>query len=423
MSSLVLSGVSDGDLETMYERTITDFSRIATELSAVEGEEARAEMALTYLHETVFTRYSALQTRFDTVLINGSFNCVSSSVFYALLMQYLGYSVHGVVTKDHAFCRVILSDSQGFDVETTTPHGFNPGKKTEFTDDFGTVTGFSYVPPGNYRDRTDVTIVDLIALIAQNRMSYLEERNQYREALAIGVDRFAFYNRDPLQRAEFIRGVQNLIAQYNRKQQYAEALSLLNEVVDVYGQEGFSEMYSAMLNNRCLELVKAGRSEEARVLYDSAVSRNLVSSSVARDISVMISESILSRVVENGPLDQSRIAIMDAWTRRDITIDRRNEYIVYIYSKEIQTWLSRQDFERSLELVEEALTLTGGSTRLTQIRTSVNQAIATDYHNRFATLFNAGKRTEAFSVLDEGLGRFPRDSRLLRDKSLSDTYR
>ena len=117
------------------------------EVADVSDQAALAERALTFLHKNLFTTYSVQQTRVDTALETGVYNCVSSAVLYLILARSVGLSVGGVRTADHAFCSVLVNGQQ-IDVETTNPFGFNPGAKKDFTDSFGKVTGFTMFRPG-----------------------------------------------------------------------------------------------------------------------------------------------------------------------------------------------------------------------------------------------------------------------------------
>ena len=77
----------------------------------------------------------------------------------------------------------VTVDGTPVDVETTNVHGFDPGKKKEFTDSFGAVTGYSYVPPSNYADRTTISLQELLALVLYNRASEAAQQGRYREAV------------------------------------------------------------------------------------------------------------------------------------------------------------------------------------------------------------------------------------------------
>src|SRR5208337_2256614 len=122
------------------------------EVANLSDQSALAERALTFLHRNLFTSYSVLQTRVDTVLETGVFNCVSSAVLYMILARSVGLSVGGIRTTDHAFCTVLVN-GEPVDVETTNPYGYNPGTRKEFSDSFGKLTGFRYVPPSSSTDR------------------------------------------------------------------------------------------------------------------------------------------------------------------------------------------------------------------------------------------------------------------------------
>ncbi|MDR0639896.1 MAG: hypothetical protein LBG27_13530 [Spirochaetaceae bacterium] len=166
---------------------------LAEALSVATGESSdaeKAELVLQFMYEKTLKRYSLNQTQLDVLLSSGTYNCVSSAVFYLILGKSIGLDVKGVVTRDHAFATV---ESEGalIDVETTNKFGFNPGNKKEFTDDFGKTTGFAYVPPGNYRNRAQISPIELVSLIMGNRISMLESRKRFADALPIAVDRAA----------------------------------------------------------------------------------------------------------------------------------------------------------------------------------------------------------------------------------------
>ena len=54
--------------------------RFRSEVADVSDQSALAERALTFLHKNLFTSYSVLQTRVDSALETGVYNCVSSAV-------------------------------------------------------------------------------------------------------------------------------------------------------------------------------------------------------------------------------------------------------------------------------------------------------------------------------------------------------
>ena len=148
-AALEFSGASEAAAGAAKDRLASLLLKFRAEVADVSDQGVLAERALTFLHKNLFTTYSVTQTRVDTVLETGVFNCVSSAVLYLALTRSVGLSVAGVRTTDHAFATVLVNGQQ-VDVETTNPFGYNPGAKKEFTDTFGRTTGYSYVPPGNY---------------------------------------------------------------------------------------------------------------------------------------------------------------------------------------------------------------------------------------------------------------------------------
>jgi len=157
----------------------------------------KAEFILNYMHKNILKTYSLHQTRIDTMLSTGRYNCVSSAVLYMILCESLDILTFGVITKDHAFIKIPAGDTE-VDVETTTAYGFDPGNRKEFHDQFGKVTGFAYVPAKNYRDRETVGSMQLISLIMNNRIAELERQRRWDEAVVLAIDRAALLFGDSL---------------------------------------------------------------------------------------------------------------------------------------------------------------------------------------------------------------------------------
>jgi hypothetical protein len=150
----------------------------------------RAEFILGFMHKKLLKSYSHYQTKIGALLSNGRYNCVSSAVLYMILCRSAGLYVRGVMTKDHAFT-VLHTGESDIDVETTNLYGFDPGSRKEFSDHFGRVTGFAYVPVHNYRDRQTIGQIELVSLILNNRIANLESGGNYTDAIPVAVDRTA----------------------------------------------------------------------------------------------------------------------------------------------------------------------------------------------------------------------------------------
>jgi hypothetical protein len=185
-ASLIASGIEGPGLDSyaMEINELLDSAPPATGNVAVDGE-----MLLQWMHEEILSRYVEQQTSLDILLDRGTYNCVSSAVLYLILTRSRDIPVHGVLTTDHAFCRIPASGgSEGIDVETTTAYGFDPGVRRDAVDSFTGRTGFSYVPPGNYRMRSRIGEKELISLIYQNRISALQKSGRWDETIGLARD-------------------------------------------------------------------------------------------------------------------------------------------------------------------------------------------------------------------------------------------
>ena len=88
--ALLASGVQQKEM-TRFKRSIDSITldlSVALETRKVSGQTIeRAEFILHWLHSRFFRSYKAKQTRLDTSLQNKDFNCVSSSVLYAIVCR------------------------------------------------------------------------------------------------------------------------------------------------------------------------------------------------------------------------------------------------------------------------------------------------------------------------------------------------
>ena len=244
----------------------------------------RAEFVLNYMHKNILRTYSLYQTRIDTLLSNGRYNCVSSSVLYSILCESLGIKTFGVVTRDHAFV-IIPAEETEIDVETTTAYGFDPGNRREFHDQFGKVTGFTYVPAGNYSDRETISPLLLISLILNNRIAEMERQRRWADAVPIGIDRaalllgnsLAVINNDLSRKSIFTDPRKDLI---DRLLNYAASLLRSNREEDCLNwaiaasslypdEERWQESIMAAVNNRITRFLRERKLNDAGIFLEN----------------------------------------------------------------------------------------------------------------------------------------------------------
>jgi hypothetical protein len=417
-------------------RAAADAIRRTPGLPATDLE--KGEFILEYMHKNILSSYSLYQSGIDTLLATGRYNCVSSAVLYMVLCRAAGLDVSGVITRDHAFA-LLHSGAESVDVETTNPYGFDPGNRREFHDEFGRLTGFAYVPARNYRDRQTISPIELISLIVSNRISELEMRNRFSEAIPLAVDRAALLSGiapdATAQPSLFGNPANDLV---DRLLNYG--VSLLNSGREEdclrwaalasarYPGDGrWQEHIMAAVNNRIVRLTRAGNFTEARNFLD-AQRGALSATNYAQLDAVLFDNEILDRANRiRGAADGDAViaAVEAARSGGRIAGSRASE----IYSFAVQKTASvlsaapGRDWLAAINYIEGAIARFGSNRELEQALRTYRANRVADFHNRFAAAWNRRSFDEARRILDEGLAEFPGDRQLLSDKETADRYR
>jgi hypothetical protein len=362
-ASLAFSGATDADAFAAKEKLAALVHRFSDEVADVTSQSELGEKVLTFLHKNLFTGYSTLQTRVDTALQTGIYNCVSSAILYMIVARSVGLSVAGVRTTDHAFCTVMIN-GQPVDVETTNALGFNPGAKREFTDSFGKVTGYSYVPPGDYRDRQNIGEKELLSLILYNRVSESWDVRAYKDALQPAVSAFTLLGSDE-SRKLLTGAFTNYISWLGIRQQFAQAVQFTDSVKAAFG--------------RMVDIEQPRRD----IYHNWIVS--LVSANAYQD-----AEAILAQPAVRATLTDSD------WT--ELSVD--------VFQLRAQSQADTGDYTAAAATVADGLKKLGRPDALLR-------SYEVYVHDAVALLYNSRKLTEARTAVDQGLSVYP-DSRMLQ---------
>lgn len=412
-ASLVLSGASESTIaaDTIRLGEIIDQAKRA--IAGDSSDYAKGNALLLFMHKVLLTRYSEPQTRLDTLLRTGEFNCVSSAVLYMILGRAVGLNVEGVYTPDHAFCTVEAKGSW-IDVETTNRYGFDPGSKTAFHDAFGN-TGFTYVPPGNYHLRTPTDGRGLLSFILQNRMSLLERRYRFKEAVGLAVDRYAILdNQTALDDLASEAG--NYCAVLNQGKEYSTGIAFLDAVEKAYGRlPKLVTIMSGLIHNAVLDLANKGNYVQALTLIRERSASGAIDSSEASALRTIVAENRLSVAVKEQPFEKALGVVESSYRNGDISESTYHRYLVPVFGKEAQRTASANGYLAAVKILEQGIKMTGGSSELERgRRIYLNNYIAT-VHNRFAVLFNQREYEKATEVVREGLKIVPDSSVLNQD--------
>jgi hypothetical protein len=368
-ASLGFSGASDAAAGSAKDRLSGLLIKFRGEVADVSDQAVLAERTLTFLHKNLFTSYSVVQTRVDTALETGVYNCVSSAVLYLILARSVGLSVGGVRTSDHAFCTVLVNGQQ-IDVETTNPFGFNPGAKKDFTDSFGKLTGFSYVPPGNYRDRRAIGEKELLSLILYNRVSEYMDGRSFRDALQPAVSAFALMGSEETRQVMTV-AFTNYITWLGTRQEFSNAVQFTDAVKASFGgivnmDEPRRQMYHNWIVN----------------LFDSRAFSN--------------ADALLSQPSTKAALDDAD------WTSLSVAVVQRLAQVEGDAGGNMA----------AAGVVAEALKRLGRQPALLQTYEAY-------VHNAFAMMFNTRKPADAKALVDQGLAVYPESRMLQQDLDLA----
>jgi hypothetical protein len=247
--------------------------------SAAQSDAEFAQNLLEYLHTHILRGgYVGHQTRIDVLLAKGVYNCVSSALIYSIFALAAGFDCAGAITADHAFVTLRL-DGKSIDVETTNRYGFDPGHHKEAITQFGKVTGFAYVPPGNYRRREEISTLELASLVLTNRISDLSQQNDWAGALRLAVDRAGLLSQNGSKHvndtlfADRRVPVRDTALNYGagliEASQEEDALQWAARLRTEYPSPRWAELASTALNNLIVRLSRSGRFDDARTALET----------------------------------------------------------------------------------------------------------------------------------------------------------
>jgi tetratricopeptide (TPR) repeat protein len=330
------------------------------------------EAILALAHDRFFRQYVEAESRLDAAVLDGRYNCVSSSALYMILAIAAGLEVGGVITQDHSFC-VILAGDRTIDVETTNPFGFNPGSKKEFHDSFGRVTGYSYVPPSDYRRRENVDGRHLVALILWNRATLLERSGQWAQAVPLAVDAYAFSPTEGSRRQLEDRLYNNAGALLNEKR-WHEALPFLERAIALYAPAP-----------RLDGLVKQAR------------------------LAILADELELMAPVAGIA------AISEAWDQGLVDRRHRDELLAYAYGRLAEDERVLGGWMAAWGVLQQGMAAAPQSSQLARMAETARKNWTYEVHNQFAALYNARNFQAALAVIEEALAVLPGERLFIND--------
>ena len=234
--ALIASGVTDRKIphyKKITDKLIFDLNADIESKQANNDTDTLAEFIFGYLHRRLFLQYSANQTKIDEVLETRRFNCVSSSVLYTAICRNFGINITGLIVHDHVLVQ-FKTPTTKIDIETTIRYGFDPAAKKEVLDHLGKITGFVYVDQKKYKQRSEISDRQMIALIYSNRYKALNDQKRHAEATQVLYAGWQLAGDLPRTLNTWENGISNYIISLDHLKRFSDALYVIDLVTEKF---------------------------------------------------------------------------------------------------------------------------------------------------------------------------------------------
>ncbi len=417
----------------VWERCMEKLDAIKAEAGSREmqalSEADRGRAILKYLYQDFLSKYDFNQTRLDTALETGLYNCVSSAVLYLAAARAAGLEVYGQHTSQHAFCTVYTASEKAgqktkIDVETTNPYGFNPGSK-EAIENQSQVKKYYVVPKKYYANRQQVSDGVFTGLIAGNLCSEYIKSSEYHKAIPLGAARFNLVKDESSSGSAFVRQEFDILpcnyinVRADSAEEYGSMLQWFTRFIDRWGNNSFIQKnMDSTFNNLFVLCIEEKNYPVAEKYYD-ILSPYVSQKQLDKAQEALADVYILSKT-DGQDFKQQLQTIAEIKENQDFSQAQQKRADLYMENAWIELlndYMRRSEYSegyREALLAEEQLPQSSSVKRMKQAFYS--NCIAR-IHNEFARLANGRKFEEALQVLEDGLKLFPGDKSLSRDLS------
>ncbi len=415
-----------------YERCFDSYSKLEAKVTSDDfmamSETARAEQILVLMYQDMLFQYIEEQTRMDFLILDGLYNCVSSSVLYMALARASGLKVYGNKTPSHAFCTV-YADSSYYDVECTNPMGFNPGSRKLINDDAGR---YYVVNPSKYTGRQKVSDRMMISFICKNMVSLYNDVGDLETAVPLAVTRLVFLADSPENeyadaRNDFDKICGNLSAILQHDSAYIDSLLWLDKVYRRWGSSHiFQDNYDMALHNAVLYMCEGRDFGTASEIFNER--KDIASVACCNEIIYMIYGLQLESTIDGKSHKDALEYILSCYKDDECHVlevkkrlDTLQEYFwtecVYEIVNAADNSPDGSDFMVYLSAVNEAKKAVSSLPESRGLKYLLDQCLlnySVCIHNRFVYMYNCGDIDQAEKVLESGIENYP-ESEILRE--------
>lgn len=407
--ALVASGADDSQIDPLFARMKSLSAELGSRLTPDADERTKAEAILTLLYANTLKRYSEFQTRVDTALLAGDYNCVSSAVLFYYLARTVNLKVEGVETPIHAFCTVEINGIK-IDVETTNPYGFDPGAQRELTSPDASQKIFVLVPKTKYLNRKPIEERRLLALIYSNRISLLQKKGNFEETIGLTVDERELQGKSFTMK-DLAEPFLTYAANLSNSGKETQGLNFIRKVRDLYGDyDRYHEYITATVSKMVNSLMKKNDYQGSYDLLASWVAD--IDPATYGDIYRGLTFNTLQSAANTLTLAEF-LAKTNA-ARAYLGAGDYEKLASYAYYLEADRIRQSGGWLKAVAILDQGLKELPGQRDLTAQKNVYLQNYAIEVHNRAVSAYNAGDTDGLKEILNEGLQAVP-DSTLLKN--------
>lgn len=338
-------------------------------------EMQKGDGILLAMYENLLYRYDFNQTRTHTMLNEGIYNCVSSSLLYLALAKEFGLDARVQETPRHSFIIVHTKDGGEITVETTNPYGFNPGQK-RIVSQSSHETRYAVIPAKNYANRQEISERRAIALVSNNLNGEFNRLQDFASAVPLASANCFFVQKEREKaRREFEAICSNFAVFADRSKKSDEALDFLEKIFERYGNtKTVGETYDGIVHNMAASSLN-------RKDYKGA-------------------DEILQR--RKNHLSQKEISLLERMIdeTRFVTL--------------AQDFAKKNEHLQAAKICGEGLCLVPDSANLKNLRRVSLENHGIEIHNRITPLVNSRQYGAALEILHNALAENP-DNRTLKN--------
>ncbi len=365
-----------------------------------------AKKLLFWLHKNPLKEYGLKATTARDILDVGKFNCLSSSVLYAIIARDLNLNVKGVLAPEHVFC-LLVDKRKDKDIETTVRYGFDPGEKE--IERMKNEVRYIYVPKKNYRERKEIGVLELIGMLYANRLGFSQtpqEKLAGAKELPSYKKGYYFNQESDIFRKNMASCFNNLAIKAMDEKKFELALSYINEGEKIAPQEKcWKELTLGYYNRRALEAKDKNGYGAAIAIAKKGLSEDPKDKILKENLAFFYNEWANEYLRSNDyreALNTYKLGLADSPDNRLLLDNMKISY----YNIALKEFNAR-NYESAIELCREGLQSQGGYSSsdgmLRGLVKNSQEAIKLEYYNKAVGEFNAANYKKAIRTCEEGL--------------------